>query len=74
VAREKITVPAGSFDAFRVEGNGWTRGEAGSLQLTMYYWVAPGVRRFVALENYHRFARGKVQKHERFELMEYCCG
>jgi len=74
VAREKITVPAGSFDAFRVEGHGWTRGEAGSLQLTMHYWVAPGVRRFVALENYHRYSRGKVQKNERYELMEHCCG
>ena len=25
VAREQITVPAGSFDAFRVEGEGWSR-------------------------------------------------
>ncbi len=74
VGREKITVPAGSFDAFRIEGNGWTRGEAGAIQLVMRYWIAPGVRRYVALENKHTHSRGKLIKHDRYELMEYCCG
>jgi len=74
VAREKVTVPAGTFDAFRVEGNGWTRGETGAVQLTMHYWVAPGVRRFIAMENMHRQSRGKVLRNHRLELLEYCCG
>lgn len=73
-ARESVTVPAGTFDAFRVEGHGWTRGEAGAIQLTMRYWVAPRVRRYIALENYHKHSRGKVLKNDRLELVEYCCG
>ena len=73
-ARENVTVPAGTFDAFRVEGHGWTRGEAGAIQLTLRYWVAPRVRRFIALENFHKHSRGKILKNDRFEMMEYCCG
>ena len=48
VAREKIRVPAGEFDAFKVEGRGYsTRGF--SLQYT--YWIAPDqVRRLIAVE------------------------
>ncbi len=73
-AKESVTVPAGTFDAFRVEGHGWTRGDAGAIQLTMRYWVAPRVRRYIALESFHKHARGKVLKNDRLELMEYCCG
>jgi uncharacterized caspase-like protein len=75
VVRETVTVPAGTFNAFRVEGNGWTRGEPGAVQLFMRYWVAPGVRRFVAMDSVHTTARARRNiKNERLELMEYCCG
>ncbi|MEQ1774349.1 MAG: caspase family protein [Burkholderiales bacterium] len=74
VARERVKVPAGEFDAFRVDGNGWLRGATGAFQVTMRYWVTPGVRRFIAMENTRKNPRGKIYKHDRLELMEFCCG
>jgi uncharacterized caspase-like protein len=75
VARESVTVPAGTFDAFRVEGRGLARGESGAVELLMRYWVAPGVRRFLAMDNIHTASRSRrIIQNDRRELMEYCCG
>lgn len=75
MARESVTVPAGTFDAFRVEGKGWTRAETGTVILSMRYWVTPGVRRWIAIENVHRGARsGRLFTNHRIELLESCCG
>jgi hypothetical protein len=49
VAREMITVPAGTFDAFKVEGSGFVKGKGARIQIT--YWVAPDkVRSYIAYE------------------------
>lgn len=53
VARETIEVPAGKFDTFRVEGNGW-RLDKPSRRMRRY-WIAPGGAPF------HR------ARHEQFE-------
>ena len=73
VSREQITVPTGSFDAFKVEGEGWSRNSAysGSWQLKPKYWIAPGIRRPVAREDYRRHLSGKVSNNERYELTAY---
>ena len=47
VAREKITVPAGEFDCFRLEGKG---SNSKNVRLTHSYWVAPGINFFVRRE------------------------
>ena len=48
VARETITVPAGTFDTFRIVGTGWARG---GRKREVTHWMAPDrVRRFVARE------------------------
>jgi len=73
VSREQITVPAGSFDAFKVEGEGWSRNSVttGSWSLKPKYWIAPGIRRPVAREEYRRHLSGKVSNNERYELTAY---
>jgi hypothetical protein len=72
VARERITVPAGTFDAFRVEGEGWGRGQFGSLSIKLKYWIASGIRRPVASENYRRhMTSGRMIANERRELTAY---
>ena len=49
VGRETITVPAGSFDCYRVEGTGWILLKG--VKLEIKYWVAPDkVNRFIAQE------------------------
>jgi hypothetical protein len=64
-------VRAGTFDAFRVEGEGWGRGPGGSVNIKLKYWIAPGIRRPVAREEYRRAGMGKVLANERFELVAY---
>jgi hypothetical protein len=74
-ARESVTVPAGTFDAFCIEGTGWTRSENGVAQLSMRYWVTPKVRRYVAIENVRRASQSsRVITSSRLELIDYCCG
>jgi hypothetical protein len=49
--RERITVPAGTFDAFRIEGEGWDRHEKGPRQWIVRRWHAPQqVRHFLISE------------------------
>ncbi len=43
--RETIAVPAGTFDAFRVDANGWRRGSGISESWNLKSWYAPGVVR-----------------------------
>lgn len=71
IARERITVPAGAFEAFHVEGKGWGRGDRGSLSVKIDYWIAPGIRRPVASEDYRRGSGGRVIANERRELTAY---
>jgi hypothetical protein len=71
VGREKVTMPAGTFDAFRVEGEGWARGSFGSNSLKFNYWTAPGIRRPLASEVYQRNMSGKILTNERTELTAF---
>ena len=73
IAREQITVPASTFDAFRIEGDGWSTGNfPGKSNIKPKYWIAPGVRRPVATEIYRRNSvSGKVFSNERTELVAY---
>lgn len=43
---EKVTVPAGTFDALKVEGRGFNTQRRARLEFT--YWIAPGLWRYVA--------------------------
>jgi uncharacterized caspase-like protein len=73
-SKEAIQVPAGSFEAFRIQGSGWTRAndDSGSIQLQTVYWVAPGVRRGIARETMARHAsRGNITDSVRQELLSY---
>ena len=71
VGKETITLPAGAFDAFRVEGTGWSQTEKYGVNVYNVYWITPEVRRVVAFETKQRFANGKLVKHERIELTGY---
>ncbi len=68
-ARERITVPAGTFDAFRIEARG--RNLSAGTTLERRYWVAPQtVRGFVAQENVTRKGDAVIDA-ERIELVEF---
>lgn len=52
VTREKVTVPAGTFDAFRIEGDGLFEDDNGQVEETrLTKWMAPDqVRREILME------------------------
>lgn len=71
--RETVTVPAGTFDAFRVEGSGWILGKSISLAVT--YWIAPEkLARVIAIENWNRTRKGRIKKADREELVAFTQG
>ena len=68
--REMIRVPAGSFDAFRVEARGWRTGSI-NVAWDLRTWYAPDlVRRPVAWEWMNR-TRWDWANTARQELVEY---
>lgn len=69
VTRESVTVPAGTFECFKVEGRGYMRDRGARVEIN--YWIAPEkVRVFVAYE--HIAAKGlRRGVSERWELAGY---
>jgi uncharacterized caspase-like protein len=67
VKRETISVPAGSFDTFLIEGNGWNM--TNSVRLETRLWLVPGLNFAVRRENVYRNKRGKFAQTERHELV-----
>ncbi|MBI3371960.1 MAG: caspase family protein [Betaproteobacteria bacterium] len=56
--RENITVPAGTFDCFVIEGEGYTKLPGGRVELKLNRWVAPDkVRRPIVTEQYRKLQR-----------------
>jgi len=73
VARENITVPAGTFDCFKVEISGVAFGPKGASEIEGRYWMAPDkVRQTIAQEVLRRRSKsGKVLNGLRRELVSY---
>ena len=69
VGRERITLPAGNFDAFRIQARGTNLSNGDTLERTA--WVAPEkMRGVLAMEStVHR--NGKLVEAERSELLNY---
>jgi hypothetical protein len=65
---EKIRTPAGEFDTFRIEANGWNL--TNDLQLKENYWHVPGLNFPVKREILRRKRSGQIIFSERQELME----
>lgn len=73
VGRETITVPAGTFDTFRVEAAGWRLGLGGvpPQSIANIFWVAPDkVARVVAIETWWRL-RNRITRADRDELAAF---
>jgi hypothetical protein len=66
-ALEKISVPAGEFQAFRIEADGWnvTLGK----RLERRFWVVPGLNFSIKVERTTRNRRGTWAETDREELV-----
>ena len=67
IGRETITVPAGSFDCFRIEGRGWNTTVGARLEVNL--WMVPGLNFAVRREIVTRNRRGQFGQTERHELV-----
>ncbi len=69
VARETITVPAGTFDTFKIEARGFNVQLGARLERNI--WVAPGVSGDIAHEIFVRLRNGAVEQNDRQELVAF---
>lgn len=70
--RERITVPAGTFNAFRIEAHGWRTAAGVRIAWNWKTWYAPAqVRHAVAWEWFTESARGSLKKADRHELTAF---
>lgn len=66
-AKETITVPAGTFEAYRIEARGFNM-DLGA-QVNRNIWVTPGVNADIAHEIYVRLRTGQIEQNDRQELV-----
>ncbi len=64
--REKIVVSAGEFNAFRLEGEGWS---ASGLRIERINWLVPGLNFAIKQERIARDSRGQFFATDRHELV-----
>lgn len=72
-AQEKVTVPAGTFNAYRIDRDQEVRGNTDTAVVTtthMTTWYAPAVRRFVR-RDWTVTRDGRVRSKTSMELVEY---
>ncbi len=70
--REPVSVPAGTFNAFRVEARGWRTGHGPAIAWDWKTWYAPDrCRRQIAAELFNRSGQGKVVVSHRRELAAF---
>lgn len=71
-AREKVKTPAGEFDAFKIESEGWINGItwSGAIRMTEVRWYAPSIGRVVRVE-YKDFRGGQLWNNTVSELKSF---
>ena len=77
LAQESVKVPAGEFDAWKIEVSMWANsknlGTSTSFvnQIKEVFWYVPALRNFVAVEYLQRGQNGHVQSYYRHELTSF---
>jgi len=67
VGKETITVPAGTFEAFKIEARGFNVQLGAALSRNI--WVTPGVPADIAHETIVRLRNGAIEQFDRQELV-----
>ena len=71
LAREKIALPAGTFDAFKVQGRGTAFFGGNYLKWDWKYWIDPPACRRPVLIELHTYSRQRNLAADRTELLEF---
>lgn len=65
--KETVVVPAGTFEAYRIEARGFNMNLGAQINRTI--WVAPGVNADIAHETLVRLNNGRIEQNDRQELV-----
>ena len=68
-ARENVTVPAGTFDTFKIEARGFNMQLGARIERNI--WVSPGVSGDIAHEISVRLRNGAIEQNDRQELVSF---
>jgi hypothetical protein len=68
-ARENVTVPAGTFDTFKIEARGFNMQLGARIERNI--WVSPGVSGDIAQEISVRLRNGAIEQNDRQELVSF---
>jgi uncharacterized caspase-like protein len=66
-AKETIQVPAGRFETYRIEARGYNMDLNAAITRTI--WITPGVNADIAHETMVRLRDGRIEQHDRQELV-----
>ena len=69
VAKETVTVPAGTFDTYKIEARGFNIEIGANLQRNI--WVAAGIHADIVHETFVRLRNGRIDQDDRQELVRY---
>jgi len=66
---EKVRTELGEFNAFRIEGRGWSLDSKHNMELERRFWIVPGVNFFIRAEIINRDNRGRLKRTEKVDLV-----
>lgn len=69
VGKETVTVPAGTFETYKVEARGFNVELGANLQRNI--WIAPGINADIVHETLVRLRSGQIDQNDRQELVRY---
>jgi hypothetical protein len=67
--KETVVVPAGTFEAYRIEARGFNMDLRAQINRTI--WVTPGVNADIAHETLVRLNNGRIEQNDRQELVAF---
>jgi uncharacterized caspase-like protein len=70
-AKERVVIPAGTFDAFRVENRVFGESPAGPIESRFYAWRVPEQLRVSVISEERRFSQGREVYSFRAELVSF---
>jgi Trypsin-like peptidase domain len=72
VGREKLVVPAGKFDTWKIQSIATTEGwNGGTLTIRCQFWISPDTKRTVKFSVFQEWNADSISSYETYELLGY---
>jgi hypothetical protein len=71
IGLEDVTVPAGTFKAYKVEGTGVGRSPAGGAYVSLMCWIDPATMISVRADTQHRTMRNQITEYSSDQLVSF---